>query len=397
MSTSVVIVAASAIPVGKIQTGPLDDYQVVEHEVLSRVVTAAVNEAGIDKSSIDSLVFSEPHIYTQQRYFSTFMTSYLGLQCRGAVMEVMGNGMTGGFAFEQAADQIRLGRAKVALALGVNMETATSAAQHMNMSMRATGDIDFHSPAGFTPISWYAMDATRYMHEHGATRADLASVAVKNRLHASLNPLAHFRKPITVEDVLNSRPVVEPLSLLDVPPRDDGAVCLVLAEEEYARTLGKPFVRIRGRGSYHEGIHQVGDRPYDMIAFNSAARAAQAAYQDAGISAADIDLAELYAPCTIVEILVSEAVGLTKRGGGARAAAARETALGGRIPINTSGGCQSRGHPARLTPLYNALELFEQLTQRAGARQVADARLGLMSCELGNYNAALIHVLERGQ
>lgn len=395
MTKNVAIIGARGVPVGKIQSPPDAPFQIVEHEILAQLVARAVSESGVGKEMIDALVFSEPHVYTRQKYFSTFMTSYLGLTCHGAVMEVLGNGMTGGLAIDRAADEIRLGRARVALALGINMETATPASEHMNITLRATGDVDFHSPAGFTPISWYAMDATRYMYEYGATRAEFAAVAVKNRRHAAMNPLAQFRDPLSIEDVLASRPIVEPLTLLDVPPRSDGAVCIVLACEEVARELGRPYVRMRARGSYHEGVHQVSDRPNDMIAFNAAATASRSAYADGKISAADVNVSEIYAPCTIVEILVTEALGLTPRGGGARAAAAGETALGGRIPVNTSGGCQSRGHPARLTPLYNALELFEQLTDRAGDRQVKNAELGLMSCELGNYNAALVHILER--
>ncbi len=168
----------------------------------------------------------------------------------------------------------------------------------------------------------------------------------------------------------------------------------MLAAESYARELGRPYVRLRGRGAYHEGIHQVSDRPNDMIAFDAARIAGRLAYEDAGVSAADISVAEIYAPCTIVEILAAEALGLLERGQGGRAAADGESALGGRIPINTSGGCQSRGHPARLTPLYNLVELFQQLTGTAVARQVGGAELALMSCELGNYNAALVHILE---
>lgn len=395
MTQSVAIIGAMALPVGRIQSPPDAPVQVVEHELLAPLVAGAVGESGVDKGMIDALVFAEPHVYTRQKYFSTFMTSYLGLRCRGAVMEVLGDGMTGGLALDRAADEIRLGRARVALALGVNMETATSAAEHMNITIRATGDVDFHSPAGFTPISWYAMDAMRYMYEFGATRADLAAVAVKNRRHAAMNPLAQFRDPLTIASVLAARPIVEPLTLLDVPPRSDGAVCIVLACENVARDLGRPYVRLRARGSYHEGVHQVSYRPNDMIAFNAAAVAAEYAYTEAGIEPVDIDVSEIYAPCTIVEIIVTEALRLTPRGAGARAAAGGETELGGRTPVNTSGGCQSRGHPARLTPLYNALELYEQLTGQAGGRQVKEAELGLMSCELGNYNAALVHVLER--
>ena len=126
----------------------------------------------------------------------------------------------------------------------------------------------------------------------------------------------------------------------------------------------------------------------------SAQKAGQAAYHEAGISASDIDLAELYAPCTIIEVLASEALDLVPRGQGARLCAEGVTSLGGRIPICTSGGLQSRGHPAHVTPFYSYFEVKEQLTGRAGERQVADARLAVTSAELGNYNAALVHVLE---
>jgi acetyl-CoA C-acetyltransferase len=371
-----------------------DPIQVVEHEMVAKLVVEAMQDAGVDKREVNSIVVAHPRPYTKQKYFSTFMANYLRLPCSGIVMETMGNGMTAALAFDKAVDEILLGRSDVALALGVNMEMSVSAAEHMENSVRATGDVDFHAPAGFTPISWYAMDAMRYMHEYGVTRAQLASVAVKNRDHACLNPLAQYRTPITLDEVLAQRPIVEPLGLYEVPPRGDGAACLVIASEERAKALGRPYVLVRGRGFFHEGAHQINEVPNDMIRFIAAETAANTAYQAAGITAADLDFAELYAPCTIVEVLVSEALGLVPRGGGAHAAAAGETRLGGRIPVSTSGGLTSRGHPSYATPLYNFVEVADQLRGRAGERQVANAELALTSNELGNYNAALVHILE---
>lgn len=388
------IIGAAAIPCGRIQK-PLDvELRNLEHEVLAGCVLDAVNQAGVGKEHIDAMVFCHPRPYTEQLYFGTFMANYLRLPTNGIVMEVVGNGMTGGLAFDQAAQMIETGRADVALALGVNFETAVDSAQHMNRSMRATGDVAFHTPFGFTPISWYAMDAMRYMHETGATREQIASVAVKNRRHASLNPVAQYRELVTLEEVLAQRPIVEPFGLFEVPPRSDGAACIVLASEEFARSLGKPYAQVIGRGFHHEGAHQISEVPSNMIEFNAAVRAGAEAYRTAGVQAQDMDFAELYAPCTIVEVLVSEALGLTPRGEGAIQAAAGETALGGRIPICTSGGLIARGHPPFITPLYSYLEVFEQLTNRAGERQVSGATLGMAACELGNYNAALVHILE---
>lgn len=396
-TTRIAMVGAAGIPCGRIQSLPGSTLEVLEHETLAGCVLEAVTAAGIPKSDIGGMVFCHPRPYTQQLYFGTFMANYLRLPMDGVVMEVVGNGMTGGLAFDQAAQLIETGKADVALALGVNFETAVPSAEHMNRSMRATGDLAFHVPFGFTPISWYAMDAMRYMYEFGVTRADLASIAVKNRRHAALNPLAQYRKEVTLDEVLAQRPIVEPLGLFEVPPRSDGAACIVLASEAYARRLGKPYALLRGRGFHHEGAHQISEVPTDMIAFNSARKASTFAYESSGLQPKDMDFAELYAPCTIVEVLVSEALGLAARGDGAFAAARGDTALGGRIPICTSGGLIARGHPPFITPLYSFLETFEQLTQRAGARQVQDASIGLTACELGNYNAALVHIFEGRQ
>jgi len=393
----VTIIGAAATPVGKLQSAPNDPIQVLEQEVLAEVVLDAVAEAGIDPRDIGGLSFAQPRPYTQQKYFGTFMASYLGIATDGYVAEVLGNGMTGALAFEHAADNIRSGRAKIALALGVNFETAVASGEHMMSSMRAVGDVNFQSQFGITPIAWYAMDAMRYMHEHGVTREELATVAVKNRLHASMNPLAQFRKPITLEEVLEKPPIVHPLGLFEVPPRSDGAVCLVLASDDVAESLGRPYVRVRGHGFHHEGAHQITSAPSDMIALNAAQIAGRTAYEAAGVTPNDLDLSELYAPCTIVEVLVAEALGLAPRGQGAHYAAEGRTRFDGDIPISTSGGLTSRGHPAYVTPLYSILESYEQLIGRAGDRQIRDAELALTSAELGNYNAAMVHILERVQ
>lgn len=267
MQRSVAIIGVAAKPCGKMMEKPDAPVQVLEHEVLAECVIDAVNDAGIDKSAIGSMVFSHPRVYTRQMYFATFMAHYLRLPADGIVMEVLGNGMTGGLAFDQAVDQVASGRADVALALGTSFEMGADTAAHLNNTMRATGDVDFQTSCGFTPIAWYAMDAVRYMHEFGATRAEIASVAVKNRRHAALNPLAQFRKPITLEEVLAQRMIVEPLGLYEVPPRSDGAACIVVASEDVAREIGRPYVRIRGRGFHHEGAHQISEVPNDIAEF----------------------------------------------------------------------------------------------------------------------------------
>jgi len=391
---NVAVIGGAATPNGKLQTPEGADIHCVEHEVPAPMVMDAMAAAGLPKEEVDAICLALCRPYTLQKYFATFMANYMRMPLKGAIMEVLGNGMTGGLAFDQAVNTVASGQADVALALGVNFESAASSADHMMGSMRAVGDIDFHSIFGFSPISWYAMDAVRYCHDFGVTRAELAGISVKDRRHASLNPIAQFKKPLTLEEVLAARPIVEPLGLFEVPPRGDGACCLVVCSEDVAKATGKPYALVRSRGFFHEGAHQINEVPNDMTAFIAAQEASKAAYDGAGITAEDLDLAELYAPCTIVQALVSEAMGLVPRGTAGRAATEGETALGGRLPICTSGGCLSRGHPSYITGLLTIFELWEQLTYRAGERQVAGAALAAGSCELGNYNAALIHILE---
>jgi acetyl-CoA C-acetyltransferase len=397
MPKSVAIIGVAALPCGKYQTPPGSEVAVVEHEVLARLVIEAVADAGIDKRDIGALSFTIPREHTLQKYFGTFMAAYLRLSCAGMVQEALGNGMTGGLAFENACNEVLLGRARVALALGINFESAGAASVGMMSSMRAVGDVDFQATFGISPIAWGAMDAVRYMHEHGATREQVASVAVKNRGHAVHNPLAQFRTPLTLEEVLSKPPIVAPLGLFEIPPRSDGAVCLVLADEDVAKALGKPYVRVRSRAFFHEGIHQVSDDHNDMISLNALETAGAAAYASAGLTPKDVDFAEVYAAVTIMEILISEALRLAPKGQGARWAEEGRTTLGGAIPIGTSGGLLSRGHPPYVTPLYSIVEAVDQLRGTAGNRQVANAELGLTAAELGNFNAALVHILERVQ
>jgi len=395
MTREVAIVGAAALPVGRHSPRGGAAATGFEHDLLAGIALQALAQAGVAAAEVGSLVLTLPPPSTRQLGLATMLAAHLGLRCSGRIAEVVEMGITGGLAFDQAAADVALGHCDFALAAGVNLDGNVSAAEAANNGIRTVGDVDFQSVFGITPISWYAFDAMRYLHETGNTRADLAAVAVKNRRHAQHNPLAQMRgKPLTAEQVLAERPIVDPLGLLDVPPRGEGAVALLLASAEAARALGRSHVLLRGRGFAHDGFHQMGDRRHDMTDFVAARQATQQALAQARMGLRDLHLAELYAPCTITEVLVTEALGICARGRGGADAAAGATAVGGRLPVNTSGGCLSRGHPPTLTGLYGLLELHEQLLGRAGARQVSGASRALHCCELGNYNAALVHVLE---
>lgn len=367
---------------------------VTEIELLTRVVTEALADAGIDACDVGALSFTMSGRGTRQLCFSTYATARLGLRNVGKIVESASGGWTGGLAFDAAAHEIRANRTRFALALGVHLESAIDSATVMDEAIRATGDVAFQSIYGSTPLSWYALDAARWMHEHKTSRRDLAMIALKNRNHAIGNPLAQYSERLTLAEILTAPPIVEPFGLYEVSPRGDGAVCLVLAEQDALGFSAAPYSRVAGVGFHHDGNYQIDGVPGPVTHYSSLARAADKAMTEAGVSLQDIDLFELYAPLTIVEAISVETLGLAPPGHGARVAIEGQTARGGRTPVSVSGGCLSRGHPPPLTGLYDLLELHLQLTGRAGTRQIAHARRGLASCETGKFNGAMVTILE---
>ena len=223
-----------------------------------------------------------------------------------------------------------------------------------------------HSP--FMDV--YAKMTELYLARSGGTATDLAAVSVKNHRHGALNDKAQYRDPVTVEEVLASRTVSPPLTVLMCSPIADGAAALVLATEEAARRLQVPTVRIRA------SVLQSGrDRALDEQSV--AERAAERAYEVAGIGPQDLDVVELHDAAATAELLLYEELGLCEPGEGPKLLASGETTLGGRIPVNPSGGLLSRGHPIGATGCGQLVELVDQLRGRCGARQVEGAQVAL--------------------
>ena len=393
-SLGAAILGYAAVPVGVYQRVKDGRDPPLEHELAAKVVLEAADMAGIDKDDIDAVVVAHPGDHTRQGYFHTFLTAYLGLTATATVAQVLGNGMTAGLAFDEAVRLVSAGDAQCVIVIAAHFETATPTADHLDYSIRLTGDVDFQSIFGAVPIAWYAMAARRYMHDFGVERRQLANVAVKNRRNAIDNPLAQFRAPITLRDVLSQRMIVDPLGLLEVPSRADGAAALVVTSQDIARQSGRAHVSVCGRGFYHEGEHQISDRPADMTDYPALRRAARNALDQAGIGLDKVAAFQIYAPCTNVEVVATEAVGLFPRGHGWAAAEDGRTAYDGIRPVNTSGGHLSRGHPPEAAPLYDIIEACVQALGRAGDRQVEGGQIGMTVSELGHYNAALVHILE---
>lgn len=232
--------------------------------------------------------------------------------------------------------------------------------------------------------------ATRYMADHGATVRHFAEIAVKNRRHAALNPNAIERSPLTIDSVLADRVVVDPLTRAMCGGLCDGAAALVLVSQAYAR-------RRALRGPVVAASAVVGGRPERTDGPSATARAGALAFQMAGLAPSDVSLAEVHDPTAPQELLDIEDLGLCMRGDGFRWVERGDTSLGGRLPVNVSGGLVSRGHPVGATGVAQVVELGRQLMGRAGPSQVEGARVGLAQMAgglLGNDSAvAAVHLL----
>ena len=256
------------------------------------------------------------------------------------------------------------------------------------------GKRDWNNRRGMIMPALYAMRAQRCLHEGGITLEALADIAVKNRCHGMLNPVATFCKPTTREEVLASRPVAEPLTLLQsCPAVVDGAAAVVLST--MPRSGRAAPVRVRASvvqsGLFEPGI-------VDMTEAEITARSARIAYEQAGLGPEDVDVIELHDAFTISELLYYEALGLCERGGAPRLLASGATTLGGRVPVNPSGGLIAKGHPPGATGVAQIVELCEQLQGRCGKRQVEGARIGLSQVTGGgiwgvDHAACSIHIL----
>ena len=216
----------------------------------------------------------------------------------------------------------------------------------------------------------YAANSRAYMERTGATAEDFARVAVKSHEHGSLNPKAQYRRPVTVEEVLASREVSSPLTVLMCSPIGDGAAALVVCSPDRARRIGSESVRVRSCALV-SGTDRTGDEP------NAVERAAEKAYERGGIGPDDLDVIELHDAAAPAELMTYEELRLCGPGDGPRLLRSGETALGGRCPVNPSGGLLSKGHPIGATGCGQIVELVDQLRRRCGERQVEGARVAL--------------------
>ncbi len=257
--------------------------------------------------------------------------------------------------------------------------------------LATAADYPFEQWNGMTFPGLFALMATSHMHDYGTTEEQLARVAVKNHKHGFLNPKAHMQKEITLEEAMKSRPVCWPLKLFDCSLITDGASCLILAKPKLAKKLTDNRVQVIGSGQAQDTflLHERDS----FTSVKAAKTAAQEAYKMSDLKPKDVNVAEVHDCFTIAEIIAYEDLGFCRPGQGGKFVESGTASLGGSMPVNTSGGLKSKGHPVGATGTAQIYELYLQLTGQAERRQVQNAEVGLAHNLGGSGATAVVHVL----
>jgi len=360
------------VGVGQTKFGRRSDASI--REIAFEAFKEAVEDAGIMRGEIEaSIVCSATH-YDKQRTPAGVIAEYLGLNPQ-PTYNVEAVCASSGVGVRNAWALIGSGLHDIVAVIGFQKMTELRSDEIQEV-MGRSGDVMWESPFGPTMPAYFAMYANAHMNKYGTSEEQLAKVAVKNHFYGAKNPRAMFQKEVTVEEVLKSRPIASPLKQLDCCANSDGAACIILASEEKARKITDTPVWVVGLGLASSPM-TLTSRRTGLTSFNCAVEAAQQAYKMAGITPADVDVAEVHDCFTITEIINYEDLGFCERGQGGKFIEEEQTFIGGRIPVNVDGGLLAKGHPVGATGASQIRTLVQQLRSEAGETQVNDAEIAL--------------------
>lgn len=350
----------------------------------------AIDDAGVDHIESMYIGSMSPGLFNGQEHLGSLLSDYLG-QPNIPATRVESACASGGLAFRMAVMDVASGMHDIVLAGGVEKMTEVSGSDATE-ALATASDSDWEGIHGATFPGLYAMMAVAHMEKYGTTREQLAMVSVKNHKQGAKNPRAQFPFPITVEQVINSVKVADPLNILDCSPITDGAAAVIVVPASMLKKFGKQGVRVAGSGHATDTISLV--HRDDLTTIKSTTLAAKQAYAMSGINPESIDLAEVHDCFSISEIMVTEALGFFEPGKGGSAVQNGLTDLGGTIPVNCSGGLKSKGHPVGATGIAQIVELTEQLLGCSEERQVDNARVALAQNMGGTGGSSVVHILE---
>ena len=351
----------------------------------------AIESAGIEPKEIKAGYISNVFgVADKQVHLGPVVMSNLGIPERPSLSIESACG-SGSVSFREAFANVAAGFYDAVLVTGTEKVTHTGT-EWTTTYFSYCSDFFYEGQAGASFPGLFASMARAYLAEFGATEEDFAMVAVKNHDNGLLNPKAHLRKKITVDDVMRSPVVASPLKLYDCCPFSDGASSVILCSKKFAQEHGGDYIKVTGSGrggspAALQGRERITTIPSTRIA-------ADAAYKMAGITPRDIDFAEVHDCFTIAEVIDSEDLGFFEKGQGYRAARENRTARDGDIPINPSGGLKSKGHPIGATGVGQVVEVYEQLTGKAGQRNLKNVSTGLTHNFGATGASCAVHIFE---
>ena len=381
--------SVAVIGIGKTAFGTLAGRDI--RSLALEAIANAAADSGIEAANVNAFYlgnFAGPSFVGQNH-----LAPYIGLSAgfRGIPCTRIEDACaSGGSAFFHAWQSVASGCYDMVVAAGVEKMTSQTTARVAEI-LAGAGDMSGEGLAGATFPALFAMIARRHIHEFGTTREQLASVAVKNHANGAKNPLAHMRKIITLEQALNGKPVADPLTVFDCSLISDGAAAVVLVPFERAARYTSRFAKVLTVVQTSDYVPL--DAKQSITTFDAVKDGAAKAYTAAGIGPEDVNVAEIHDCFTIAEVIATEDLGFTAKGCGGPLAASGQTAITGRIPVNTSGGLKAKGHPVGATGVGQICDLVQQLRGEAGERQVEKHRLGLAQNLGGSGATCVISIL----
>ena len=382
------------IGVGQTRFGNIIDKKA--EELFAEAFLEAVNDVdkGIDISEIQEVYIGNSGVGGGQLgNFSSLMTDYVGLTGASA-LRIENACASSGFAMRAAILAVSSGVCDVALAGGEEKMNDTPR-KRVRYWLGISGDMEWERLSGMTFAGVFALMAIRHMHEYGTKREHLAMVSVKNHKNGASNPKAHLQRETTLERALASPMIAYPLTLFDCCPISDGASAVIVCKADLAKKYTDTPVYVTGHGGSTDRL-SVFQRD-DVTSINSSVVAAKRAYKMASVKPEDIDVAEVHDCFTIAEIIAYEDLGFCPKGKGGKLLEEGQTEIGGKIPVNPSGGLKSKGHPVGATGTGQIYEIVNQLrgSVEKKNRQVSGAEIGLTHNTGGSGGTTVVHILKR--
>lgn len=358
----------------------------------TEAINKALDDSGVSDSDVDSLFIGSMSggLFSNQEHYGSLIPDYAGLHNKPAT-RVEAACASGGLSIKHAYQEVLSGRSDVVVAMGVE-KMSDIGGFSVTRALGTAAHSEWEGLQGATFPGLYAMIAKLHMEKYGTTSEQLAMCSVKSHKNGAHNPLAQFQREITVDQVLNSSPVADPLRLLDCSPVTDGSAAVIIASEEVARKYTDTPIWIKGSGHATDSI-SLHDRE-DITTLRASVLASKSAFEQAKMAPKDIGCVEVHDCFSIAEICAIEDMGFCKKGEGGQFTEDGNTAIGGKIPVNTSGGLKSKGHPIGASGVAQAIEAVLQLRGEAGKRNTG-AEVAMTHNVGGSGGTAVCHIFGR--